>query len=79
MSVDFQRSQGLSNCCLKLFPYRMFHIDDVPSGAGEGIKDVNKALAVSSILIIRLLRMPGFDYARVVVLRISVFWSISQE
>ena len=25
----------------------MFHIDDVPSGAGEGIKDVRKALAVS--------------------------------
>ena len=25
----------------------MFHIDDVPSGAGEGIKDVTKALAVS--------------------------------
>ncbi|XP_015772966.1 PREDICTED: WD repeat-containing protein 35-like [Acropora digitifera] len=24
---------------------RMFHIDDVPSGAGEGIKDVTKALA----------------------------------
>ncbi|EDO46375.1 predicted protein [Nematostella vectensis] len=24
---------------------RMFHIDDVPSGAGEGIKDVRKALA----------------------------------
>ena len=24
----------------------MFHIDDVPSGAGEGIKDINKALAV---------------------------------
>ncbi|KAM7428718.1 WD repeat-containing protein 35 [Porites harrisoni] len=24
---------------------RMFHIDDVPSGAGEGIKDINKALA----------------------------------
>jgi hypothetical protein len=25
----------------------MFHIDDVPSGAGEGIKDIKKALAVS--------------------------------
>ncbi|XP_031567757.1 WD repeat-containing protein 35-like isoform X2 [Actinia tenebrosa] len=24
---------------------RMFHIDDVPSGAGEGIKDIKKALA----------------------------------
>ena len=24
----------------------MFHIDDVPSGAGEGIKDASKALAV---------------------------------
>lgn len=26
--------------------FRMFHIDDVPSGAGEGIKDISKALAV---------------------------------
>lgn len=27
----------------------MFHIDDVPSGAGEGIKDVSKALAVCTV------------------------------
>ena len=26
--------------------FRMFHIDDVPSGVGEGIKDIRKALAV---------------------------------
>lgn len=31
---------------LNLLLSRMFHIDDVPSGAGEGIKDINKALAV---------------------------------
>ncbi|CAH3191381.1 unnamed protein product [Porites evermanni] len=30
---------------LNLLLSRMFHIDDVPSGAGEGIKDINKALA----------------------------------
>jgi hypothetical protein len=29
----------------------MFHIDDVPSGAGEGIKDLKKAFQVEMICI----------------------------
>lgn len=35
-------------CVLFTFFFtRMFHIDDVPSGAGEGIKDLKKAFQVS--------------------------------
>ena len=36
---------------LNLLLSRMFHIDDVPSGAGEGIKDINKALAVCVLML----------------------------
>ncbi len=38
--------QPVDSLDFNLFINRMFHIDDVPSGAGEGIKDINKALAV---------------------------------
>ena len=30
---------------------RMYHIDDVPSGAGEGIIDFRKAMAVSNVML----------------------------
>ena len=32
--------------CFTCLVDRLFHIDDVPSGAGEGIKDARKALVV---------------------------------
>lgn len=46
---NFEHSIKSKAIFRNLFVNRMFHIDDVPSGAGEGIKDVTKALAVGKV------------------------------
>ena len=39
------------NFICNIFFKRMFHIDDVPSGAGDGITDLKKIKAVSKFML----------------------------